>query len=149
MATKKYAAYIGRWQSPHLGHKWLIERSLSKGQPILILVRDVEVDDKNPFTANEVIKMLSWAFREEIKQDRVVIQKIPDISSINYGRGVGYDVICHEDSCPPYIKTISATEIRRQIRDNEDGWKSMVMPGVEEFLERKFCNHTQRCGYCD
>ena len=39
---------------------------------------------------------------------------IPDIESINYGRGVGYDVIEHVP--PTDIKEISATKIREQMR---------------------------------
>ena len=40
---------------------------------------------------------------------------IPDIESVNYGRGVGYDVIEHTP--PEDIKEISATKIRKQLRD--------------------------------
>ncbi len=134
----KYHAYIGRWQSPHLGHKWLIDQNLAQGKPVLILIRDVPEDKDNPFTPGEVSVMLERAFRNEVADGMVKIQIIPDIKSINYGRGVGYDVICHEPITPPEIKKISATEIRRQIRAGEDGWREMVMPGVAPFLEVKF-----------
>lgn len=134
----KYHAYIGRWQSPHMGHRWLIDRNLAEGKPILILIRDVPTDDNNPFTAEEVRIMLRDAFFEECEKGLVAIRIIPDIASVNYGRGVGYEVICHEQAAPEHIKRISATEIRRQIRAGEDGWRSMVMPGVESYLERKF-----------
>lgn len=137
-ARPKYHAYIGRWQSPHLGHKWLIDQNLKAGKPVLILIRDVEVNENNPFTAQEVEQMLRTAFFDECMRGEVAIQIIPDIHSINYGRGVGYEVNCLESQCPPEIKRISATEIRRQIRAGEDGWKSMVMLGVEEKLEEKF-----------
>ena len=43
---------------------------------------------------------------------------IPDIESINYGRGVGYDVIEH--SPPPKIGRISATKIREKIFEKGD-----------------------------
>ena len=43
---------------------------------------------------------------------RVII--IPDIESVNYGRGVGYEIIEHEP--PAQIKRISATEIRSNMR---------------------------------
>lgn len=134
----KYHAYIGRWQSPHMGHRWLIDQNLAEGKPVLILVRDVPIDKNNPFTASEVCAMLTKAFREECTSGLVQIRIIPDIASVNYGRGVGYNVICHESAAPEHIKRISATEIRRQIRNGEDGWRSMVMPGVEEYLEKKF-----------
>ena len=46
---------------------------------------------------------------------KVKIIIIPDIESINIGRGVGYDVIEH---CPPDdIKDISATAIRNKMKE--------------------------------
>jgi len=36
---------------------------------------------------------------------------IPDIESVNYGRGVGYDVIYHEP--PADVAVISGTAIRK------------------------------------
>jgi hypothetical protein len=39
---------------------------------------------------------------------------IPDIESINYGRGVGYDII--EYVPPQDIHDISATKIREQLK---------------------------------
>jgi nicotinamide mononucleotide adenylyltransferase len=134
----KYHAYIGRWQSPHKGHKWLIDRNLAEGKPVLILIRDVPIDENNPFTADEVEQMLRAAFPQEILDGRVALSIIPDIASVNYGRGVGYDVINHTAAAPEHVKRVSATEIRRQIRAGEEGWRDMVMPGVEGYLEAKF-----------
>ena len=48
-----------------------------------------------------------------ITQERVKVIIIPDIESINYGRGVGYDVIEHVP--PQEIHDISATKIREQM----------------------------------
>ena len=42
---------------------------------------------------------------------------IPDIESVNYGRGVGYDVIYHEP--PTNIETISGTAIRNKKMNND------------------------------
>lgn len=135
---RKYHCYIGRWQSPHKGHRWLIDRNLAEGKPVLILIRDVPTDENNPFTADEVYFMLVEAFKKEVASGLVALTIIPDIASVNYGRGVGYDVISHEAAAPEHIKRVSATEIRRQIRAGEEGWREMVMPGVEPFLEKKF-----------
>ena len=134
----KYHAYIGRWQSPHLGHRWLIDQNLAQNKLVLILIRDVPTDENNPFTAEEVFGMLRAAFRNEWIKGLVEIRVIPDIASINYGRGVGYEVINHTEAAPEEVKMISATEIRRQIRAGENGWREMVMPGVECMLESKF-----------
>ena len=132
----KYHAYFGRWQSPHIGHKWLIDQHLSKNEKVLIFIRDVDIDEKNPFTAEEVKEMLGLAFEKEISNGLVRLEISPDIFSLNIGRGVGYDVVEHKPN--DEIKSISATEIRRKIRENEDGWREMVIPGVEDFLIKKF-----------
>ena len=44
-----------------------------------------------------------------------MISIIPDIDSVNYGRGVGYEIIEHVP--PTEIKEISATKIREQLRN--------------------------------
>jgi hypothetical protein len=43
--------------------------------------------------------------------DKIHVSIIPDIESVNYGRGVGYDVIYHEP--PTEISEISGTKIRK------------------------------------
>ena len=45
-----------------------------------------------------------------------MVSIIPDIESVNYGRGVGYEIIEHIP--PEDIKEISATKIREQMRDD-------------------------------
>jgi hypothetical protein len=42
--------------------------------------------------------------------DKILISIIPDIESVNYGRGVGYEVIYHQP--PTDIESISGTGIR-------------------------------------
>ena len=55
---------------------------------------------------------LQKELREFIEEGRVMISIIQDIESINYGRGVGYDIIEHIP--PKNIKEIS-TKIRKQM----------------------------------
>ena len=52
-----------------------------------------------------------------IQEGRIFISIIPDIESVNYGRGVGYQIIEHIP--PDDIKEVSATKIREGLR--EDG----------------------------
>ena len=129
----KYAMFIGRWQPFHKGHRWLIDQKLKKEKPVLICIRDIEPDKYNPLTAQEVMWMLADVFEKEIGMVRIKI--IPDIESINYGRGVGYEI--NEHAPPDNIKTISATEIREKI-NNDESWKDMVDSGAIKFLEKKF-----------
>ena len=110
----KYSMYIGRWQPWHEGHRWLIDQRLNEGKKVLICIRDVEPDEKNPWTPLEVLQNLTHELLDIIQEGKVKIIIIPDIESINIGRGVGYDVIEH---CPPAeIKEISATAIRKQLK---------------------------------
>ena len=48
-----------------------------------------------------------------IKLNSVKVIVIPDIESVNYGRGVGYDIIEHVP--PKRVGDISATEIRKKL----------------------------------
>ena len=110
----KYSMYIGRWQPWHEGHRWLIDQRLNEGKRVLICIRDVEPDEKNPWTPLEVLQNLTHELLDIIQEGKIKIIIIPDIESINIGRGVGYDVIEH---CPPdEIKEISATAIRQQLK---------------------------------
>jgi hypothetical protein len=107
---KKYALYIGRWQNWHKGHEWLINQQLTKGKNVWVAIRDVEVDENNPKNAKEVLTMLQNEPFFQQNWDKVLISIIPDIESVNYGRGVGYDVIYHEP--PTDVAVISGTAIR-------------------------------------
>jgi hypothetical protein len=53
--------------------------------------------------------------------DKIHVSIIPDIESVNYGRGVGYDVIYHEP--PTDVAAISGTKIRKGEIDNEGNKK--------------------------
>ena len=110
----KRALFIGRWQPLHPGHKWLFNQKLDQDIPILIAVRDTPVDDSNPFTTNDVISNLEKEYSNEVETGMVKIIPIPDIESINYGRGVGYEI--NEYVPPKDIGNISATEIRKKLK---------------------------------
>ena len=107
---KKYALFIGRWQTWHKGHKWLIDQQFEKGKNVWIAIRDVDRDENNQKTAQEVMIELTEELRGYLSTGRLLISIIPDIESVNYGRGVGYDVIYHEP--PQEIAEISGTNIR-------------------------------------
>ena len=111
----KYSMFIGRWQPWHQGHRWLIDQRLNQGKNVLICIRDVEPNEKQPWTPHEVLMNLSNELEDLIQEGKVKIIIIPDIESVNYGRCVGYEVIEHAP--PEDIKEISATKIRKQLRD--------------------------------
>ena len=113
----KRALFIGRWQPLHPGHKWLFNQKLEKKIPILIAVRDTPVNDSNPFSTEEVISNLQEEYRKEVDNGMVKVISIPDIESVNYGRGVGYEI--NEFVPPKDVGMISATEIRKKMKNNE------------------------------
>ena len=109
----KYSLFIGRWQPWHEGHRWLIDQRLNEGLNVCIAIRDVEKSDSNPFSPAEIKKNLERELHDLITLKKVKVIILPDIESINYGRGVGYDIIEHFP--PEKVKKISATEIRKKI----------------------------------
>jgi hypothetical protein len=108
--SKKYAMYIGRWQNWHKGHEWLINQQLEKGKDIWLAIRNVPIDENNPKSAQEVMMELVDTQFFKDNSHKIQISIIPDIESVNYGRGVGYDVIYHEP--PADVAVISGTAIR-------------------------------------
>jgi len=113
---KKYALFIGRWQTWHKGHEWLINQQLTNGKNCWVAIRDVQQDENNPKSAQEVLKELSNEPFFTNNWDKIMLSIIPDIESVNYGRGVGYDVIYHEP--PKEIEKISGTAIRKKYIDS-------------------------------
>jgi len=111
---KQYSMLVGRYQPFHEGHRWLMNQCLDEGKNVLICVRDIEPDEKNPFTSDQVYQNISNELEDLISDGRVKVIVIPDIESINFGRGVGYDIIEHVP--PQEVGDISATKIREQMR---------------------------------
>lgn len=107
---KQYSMLIGRFQPFHDGHMWLVNECLSEGKNVLICIRDIAPDDNNPYTPIEVERNIKNQLWKYIGEERVKIIIIPDIESVNFGRGVGYDIIEHIP--PQEISEISATKIR-------------------------------------
>jgi len=130
---KKYAIFVGRYQPYHYGHINLIQQKLDQGIPALIMVRDIEPDEKNPFTTEQTVKMIEKYHKE--KGDDVKVMIIPDIESVNYGRGVGYEI--NEYTPPSNSKEsfISATVIRESIKDGDDTWRYMVDSSIQTDIE--------------
>jgi cytidyltransferase-like protein len=112
---KQYSMLVGRFQPFHDGHKWLMNQSLNEGKNSLICIRDIEPDDKNPYTSQEVENRITGELLDLIQEGRVKVIIIPDIESVNFGRGVGYDIIEHIP--PQEVGDISATKIREQLRN--------------------------------
>jgi nicotinamide mononucleotide adenylyltransferase len=113
--NKQYSLFIGRWQPWHPGHRWLIDQRLNEGKNVWVAIRDVEPNEKQPWTSQEVLENVSEELYDLLNEGKVFISIVPDIESVNYGRGVGYNIIEHVP--PTGIKEISATKIRQELRE--------------------------------
>lgn len=114
---------LGRWQPWHDGHLALFERALAKTGQVVIQVRDVEGSsggegqDDNPFSYEEILKDITEKLLisgYKINED-FIIQLVPNITNITYGRGVGYKI--DEESFGSDVESISATKIRKDLRE--------------------------------
>jgi cytidyltransferase-like protein len=129
---KKYAIFIGRYQPYHYGHIELIQQKLNEGIPALIMVRDIQPDEKNPFTTRQTVDMIEKYHAS--KGDDVKVMIIPDIESVNYGRGVGYEINEYEPT--QEVAFISATKIRNSIKEGNDDWRKMVDESIQMDVEK-------------
>jgi cytidyltransferase-like protein len=110
----QYAMFIGRWQPLHKGHQEMFQQAMNEGKNILICIRDIQPDEKNPYSAEEVKANIVNHYSNEVSEGKVKVMVIPDICSVEFGRGVGYDII---EYLPPLdIANISATKIREQLK---------------------------------
>ena len=122
-SKKPTVLLLGRWQPWHEGHSALFERAVSKTGQVVIQVRDVkdssggDDQDDNPFSFKEISEDISNKLEKlgyRINED-FIIQFVPNITNITYGRGVGYKI--EQESFESDIESISATKIRKKLRD--------------------------------
>ena len=110
----QFAMFVGRWQPLHKGHQELFKRAMDEGKNVLICIRDIQPDEKNPYSADQVRENISDFYSKECEEGKVKVMVIPDICSIEFGRGVGYDIVEHIP--PQEIHDISATKIREELK---------------------------------
>jgi nicotinic acid mononucleotide adenylyltransferase len=108
--NNQWSLFIGRWQPIHEAHRQMFQQVLNEGGRVLIGIRDVEPDEKNPYSVSEVYNTIKNEYKDN---PNVSVMIVPDISSVNFGRGVGYDIIEHIP--PTEVAEISATKIRKEL----------------------------------
>lgn len=104
---------LGRWQPWHEGHRALFERAISKTGQVVIQIRDCQGwQNSNPF---EIAKVEAFIKRDldPLYQGQYIIQVVPNIVNITYGRDVGYKI--EQESFDKSVTDISATNIRQQM----------------------------------
>jgi adenylylsulfate kinase len=110
----QYAMFVGRWQPLHESHQALFQEALNEGKNLLICIRDGELNENNPFTPEQVKKNIEDTYALLVSSGIMKVMVIPDIESVNFGRGVGYDIV--EYVPPTEISDVSATKIREQMK---------------------------------
>ena len=113
---KETVQMLGRWQPWHDGHFALFERCFAKTGQVCIQVRDCQGwNNSNPFNFEKVkdnivkdLKKKGYTYNREY-----IIQLVPNIVNITYGRDVGYKI--EQEEFPESITKISATEIRKAL----------------------------------
>ena len=122
-SKKPTVLLLGRWQPWHEGHLALFERALVKTGQVIIQVRDVKDSsggvgqEDNPFSFEQISEDISKKLSKSgytIDVD-YIIQLVPNITNITYGRGVGYKI--EQESFDSKTESISATNIRKSLRD--------------------------------
>jgi hypothetical protein len=103
---------IGRWQTLHEGHDWLIQQVIDRGLKPIVAIRAVKVDkdNGNPNGVGTIMGNLVARYGNKID-----IIAIPDIAGVFYGRDVGYSVT--KLSPPDSIGKVSGTKIRQESKD--------------------------------
>ncbi len=130
-AQSAHLCFVGRWTPFHKGHWIIMEKAMTEepGKPVLVLVRDTSFDF---WPASYRKRMLEASFRAMGVRASVVV--IPDISSVNWGRGVGWTP--REIEVEADIAGISATDLRARMQAGDQTWKDIVAPGVADFIEK-------------
>jgi hypothetical protein len=117
---------LGRWQPWHQGHQELFKRCVAKTGQVAIQVRDVtgvsggDGQEDNPFDWDVVCKNIEIGLSKDgySRGIEYEIMIVPNIVNISYGRGVGY--VFEEEVFDEQIHSISATKIRKELREKGD-----------------------------
>jgi len=112
---KPTAQMLGRWQPFHKGHFELFKKILEKTGQVCIMVRDQEITESNPYPFEQIKENIDKALVDY--KGKYDIIKVPNITNICYGRGVGYKI--EKIVLAEEIQNISATKIRKGEIKNE------------------------------
>jgi cytidyltransferase-like protein len=69
----QHALFIGRWQPLHLGHQEMFKQAMNEGKNVLIAIRDIEPDEKNPFSAQQVKENIETFYSDLISEEIVKV----------------------------------------------------------------------------
>ena len=105
------ALLIGRYQPFHAGHRKLAEAAIKRTGQVCIAIRDTQgTSAKDPLPAHEV----EAAIRARMSglEGRYTVVHLPNITSVAYGRDVGYKI--ERIDLDAEIQSVSATDLRKK-----------------------------------
>lgn len=104
------ALFVGRYQTFHAGHRALIEEGIKRVGQACIAVRDTQgTSAKDPLSYAQVEASIRAGMRG--LEGKYSIVALPNITSILYGRDVGYTI--EKIELPDALTSISASAIRK------------------------------------
>ena len=116
--TKETTQLLGRFQPWHRGHTELLKRGLAKTGQVVILLREQDGTEKNPYNFEERYTLIMNSLKDEnIDVSKIEIIRVPNITHITYGRDVGYKI--EQEVLGEEIEAISATQIRNRQSDKK------------------------------
>lgn len=105
------ALFVGRYQTFHAGHRALIEEGIKKVGQACIAIRDTQgTSEKDPLSYAEVEAGIRIGMHG--LEGKYTVVPLPNITSILYGRDVGYTI--EKIELPEQFTSISATKIRKE-----------------------------------
>lgn len=116
--SKPTTQLLGRFQPWHKGHTELFKRAIQKTGQVVILLRESDGTDSNPFDFERREDLIIKALQEEgfSMLNDFTILRVPNIVNITYGRDVGYKI--EQETLDKEIEEISATKIRAKLKIN-------------------------------
>ena len=114
---KETVQMLGRFQPWHDGHTALFKKAHTKTGQVVIILRQADRSEKNPYSFTQREEWIKKALKAEGFTDKdFCILRAPNIVNITYGRDVGYTIT--QEHLDPELESISATQIRNEKRTN-------------------------------
>jgi adenylylsulfate kinase len=109
----KTGLFVGRFQPFHDGHRKCIEKILTTCDRCIVLMRETEYTEKNPFDVEKRKAMIREAFPDTAQVEIQIFTDPGAELSVFIGREVGYELIQLDEQ----TENISATDIRKKLYD--------------------------------
>lgn len=112
--TKPTTQLLGRFQPWHKGHTELFKRAIQKTGQVVILLRNQDGSENNPFDFNQRSQQIILALMKAkyYEGEHFTIIPVPNITHVTYGRDVGYKI--EKEVLDSEVEAISSTSIREE-----------------------------------